>query len=135
MLASHLALPREGHLEALFHIYSYLDVRHNSRMVFDPTYPTVDKDNFMTCDWKEFYGNVREQIPVDAPEPRGKDVDVRLFVDADFAGDKVNRRSQTGYIAYINMAPIAWSSKKQATIETSVFGSEFVALKHGMEYI
>jgi len=28
-----------------------------------------------------------------------------------------------------------WLSKKQATIETSVFGSEFVALKHGMEAI
>ena len=33
------------------------------------------------------------------------------------------------------MAPVAWSSKKQATIETSVFGSEFLALKHRMEYI
>mmetsp|Transcript_37601 Transcript_37601/g.53010 ORF Transcript_37601/g.53010 Transcript_37601/m.53010 type:complete len:1380 (-) Transcript_37601:246-4385(-) len=135
MLASHLALPREGHLEALLHIYSYLDDRHNSRMVFDPTYPTVNKDEFQTCDWKEFYGDVKETIPINAPEPRGKDVDLRLFVDADFAGDKINRRSRTGFIAYINMAPVAWSSKKQATIETSVFGSEFVALKHGMEYI
>ena len=26
-----------------------------------------------------------------------------------------------------------WKSKKQPTIETSVFGDEFVALKHGME--
>ena len=26
-----------------------------------------------------------------------------------------------------------WKSKKQPTIETSVFGAEFVAMKHGME--
>jgi hypothetical protein len=26
-----------------------------------------------------------------------------------------------------------WHSKKQATIETSVFGAEFVAMKQGME--
>ena len=31
------------------------------------------------------------------------------------------------------MAPIAWLSKKQATIETSVLGAEFVAMKQGME--
>ena len=33
----------------------------------------------------------------------------------------------------MNMAPIAWLSKKQATIKTSVFGAEFVAMKIGME--
>ena len=33
----------------------------------------------------------------------------------------------------MNMSPIAWMSKKQATIETSVFGAEFVAMKVGME--
>ncbi len=31
------------------------------------------------------------------------------------------------------MALIDWVSKKQANIETSVFGAEFVAMKHGME--
>jgi hypothetical protein len=28
---------------------------------------------------------------------------------------------------------IDWVSKKQATIETSVFGAKFVAMKHGIE--
>ena len=31
------------------------------------------------------------------------------------------------------MALIDWVSKKQPTIETSVFGAEFVAMKHGTE--
>jgi hypothetical protein len=31
------------------------------------------------------------------------------------------------------MAPIMWLSKKQSTIETSVFGAEFVAMKIGVE--
>ena len=31
------------------------------------------------------------------------------------------------------MAPVAWYSKKQGTIEGSTFGSEFTALKTGME--
>jgi hypothetical protein len=29
MLASHLAMPREGHLEAIFHIYAYLKQKYN----------------------------------------------------------------------------------------------------------
>jgi hypothetical protein len=33
----------------------------------------------------------------------------------------------------VHMALIDWISKKQATIETSVFGAEFVAMKHGIE--
>jgi hypothetical protein len=31
------------------------------------------------------------------------------------------------------MAPIVWFSKKQVTVETIVFGTEFVAMKQGME--
>jgi hypothetical protein len=56
-----------------------------------------------------------------------------MFVDSDHAGDKRARRSRTGYLIYLNMAPIIWYSKKQSTIETSVFGAEFVAMKQGME--
>jgi hypothetical protein len=31
------------------------------------------------------------------------------------------------------MALIDWVSKKQATNETSIFGIEFIAMKHGIE--
>ena len=33
----------------------------------------------------------------------------------------------------MNMALVPWHSKKQSTIETSVFGAEFVAMKVAME--
>ena len=102
-------------------------------MVFDPTYPDIDMNAFKECDWKEFYPGAKEAIPENKPEPRGKDVDLRLFVDADHAGDMVTRRSRTGFFIYMNMALVSWYSKKQATIETSVFGSEFVAMKVAME--
>ena len=89
--------------------------------------------SFKDCDWKQYYGNAKEAIPPNAPEARGKEVDLRLFVDSDHANDQRTRRSRTGYIIYLNMAPITWFSKKQSTIETSVFGAEFVAMKQGME--
>jgi len=133
MLASHLALPREGHLEAVYHIFAYLDKKHNARMVFNPDYPEVDKTKFKDCDWREFYGNAEEAIPENAPEPRGRQVELTLYVDSDHANDELTRRSRSGYFIFLNKAPISWFSKKQATVETSVFGAEFVAMKIGME--
>lgn len=135
-LSSFLAMPREGHLDAVFHLFNYLEKKHNARIVFDPSYPVIDMSVFKEdYDWKSFYGDVTEAIPPNAPPVRGKDIDLRMFVDSDHAGDKRTRRSRTGFIIYLNMAPIVWYSKKQSTIETSVFGAEFVAMKNGMEYL
>jgi hypothetical protein len=39
----------------------------------------------------------------------------------------------TGFVIYLNMAPIVWFSKRQPTVESSVFGAEFVAMKNGIE--
>lgn len=72
-------------------------------------------------------------IPDNIPPPLGKDVDIRMWVNSDHAGEKWTRRSRTGFFIYINMACIDWVSKRQPTIETSIFGAEFVAMKHGVE--
>ena len=133
-LSSHLALPREGHLEIVYHIFSYCKNKHNSRMIFDPSYPEL-KGEFIESDWANFYGSVKEPMPPNAPKPRGKPVDTSLYVDSSHADDKRTRRSRTGYFIYVNNALVMWLSKKQPTIETSVFGAEFVAMKNGMEAI
>jgi hypothetical protein len=67
-------LPREGHLEAVFHVFAYLGLHHNARVVFDPTYPAVDMGTSIKTDWKSMYDDVKEIIPSDAPVPRGKEV-------------------------------------------------------------
>jgi hypothetical protein len=72
-------------------------------------------------------------IPSGAPITRGKEVDLRLFVDSDHAGEKFTRCSRTGFVIYLNMSQIVWFSKRQPTVESSVFGAEFVAMKNGIE--
>jgi len=105
-------------------------------LVLDPTYPEIDWNNFRNdYDWKRFYGDISEVVPPDAPPPRGKEVDIRMFVDSDHAGDQVNRRSRTGFFVFTNSALVSWLSKRQPTVETSVFGAEFVALKTGIEVL
>ena len=58
-----------------------------------------------------------------------------MYVDWSHADDKKTRRSRTGFLIYLNMAPVAWLSKKQATVETSVFGAEFIAMKIDIEHL
>ena len=62
-LPSQMAIPREVHMDALFHVFAYLKARHNSCMVFDPKYPSIDKTNFQEHEWKRLYGDVKEAIP------------------------------------------------------------------------
>ena len=60
---------------------------------------------------------------------------MRFYVDSDHAGDCVTRQSRTGFIVYLQNAIIQAYSKKQPGIETSSFGSEFMAMKLGTEYV
>jgi hypothetical protein len=110
----------------------YLALYHNARVVFDPTCPYVDMGAFIKTDWKLMYGNVKELVTSGAPVTHGKEVDLCLFVESDNAGEQFTRLSKTGFVIYLNMEPIAWFSKLRPTVESSVFGAEFVAMKNGV---
>jgi hypothetical protein len=133
MLSTYLCFPREVHLEDVFHVFAYMGLHHNARVVFDPTHPSVDMGAFIKTGWKSMYGDVKEMIPSDAVIPRGKEVDLCLFVGSDHAGEQFTRRSKTGFVIYLNMVPIVWFSKRQPTVESSVFGAGFVAMKNCIE--
>ena len=60
---------------------------------------------------------------------------ISCFVDADHAGNLVTRRSHTGILIFCIRAPIVWFSKRQNTVETSTFGSEFIAARIAVELI
>ncbi len=51
------------------------------------------------------------------------------IVDANHAGNVVTRRSHSGILLFIQKSPILWLRRQQNTVETSMFGSEFVALQ------
>ena len=127
--------PREGHLEACYHIFAYLRKHPHFTMIQHPVDIEMNEDRFMQQDWTDFYGDISEEIPEDAPEPLGRPMKITAFVDADHAGNLVTRRSQTGYLIFCNNAPVLWFSKKQSTVEASTFGSEFVAMRAVVEAI
>ena len=81
------------------------------------------------------YREVKEVAPTDAPKPLGKFVTLTHYVDANLMHDMVTGRSVTGILHLLNKTPIDWYSKKQATVETATYGSEFVAARTCVEQV
>ena len=135
LLAQYLVAPRQGHLNQVYRMFAYLKAHDRSQIVLDASRPKVDESRFHQADWHEFYHDAQEAIPPNAPEAHGNSVIMSCFCDADHAGNKVTRRSLTGILIFVNRAPIIWFSKRQNTVYTSTFGSEFVAARIAVELI
>ena len=130
LMSQYNASPREGHLEALYHIIHYLERHPDRKLVMDPIRINVDERVFQDdADWLEFYGDVKEEDPPDMPEPLGNMVRITAFMDSDHAGNRVTRRSHSGIFIFVNNALITTYSKKPNTVEAATFGAEMVAMR------
>ena len=92
MMSSHLALPREGHLEQVLQIFAYLKKYHNAELFYDPSNLVVEMNDFERRDWMASeFGHIegKEEYPPNMPEPRGMGFVMRAKVDADHASDMV----------------------------------------------
>ena len=56
-------MPREGHLQQLLHLFSYLKIHHNARIVFDTLYPDIYEEYFKRHDLSNLYGDDPEAVP------------------------------------------------------------------------
>ena len=135
-LSAFRAIPRQGHLDRAKRMYSYLaKMRHSTIRVRtdEPDYsglPEQDHDWMYTA-----YGNVKEQIPHDMPEPLGNYVTLTHYFDANLYHDMLTGRSVTGILHFLNQTPIDWYAKKQSTVEMATYGSEFVAGRTCIEQV
>ena len=129
-LARYNTAPREGHQTGAKHVFGYLKKFPKARNLIDPEIPNHAIHESPSHDgWREFYPDASEDIPHDMPEPKGKPARITIWVDADHARDQLTRRSVTGVIVMVNGTVIRTISKRQATVETSTYGSELVAAR------
>jgi hypothetical protein len=49
-MASQMAAPREGYLDALLHMFGFVRINHNLRVAYDPSYRTIDMAAFKPND-------------------------------------------------------------------------------------
>jgi hypothetical protein len=133
-LSSFRAAPRIGHLERAKRVYGYLYQFRDAALRIrtdEPDYSDLPDQDF---DWMyTVYGNVEEVIPSDAPKPLGKPVRMTHYLDANLMHDMLTGRSVTGILSLLNQFPVEWYCKKQATVETATYGSEFVASRTAVE--
>lgn len=69
LLLPHLALPRKGHLDQVYHKFAYLKYCGKRRVYLEPKYPLIRKDRFVKYDWTDFYKYAEEAKPPSMPKP------------------------------------------------------------------
>ena len=135
-MSSFRASPQEGDLDRLKRIYGYLHkMRHAIIRVRTkpPDYSDLPDPDY---EWSStIYNGAEELLPVDSPEPLGKPVVFTTYVDANLYHDMISGRSVTGILHLINGTPFDWYSKKQNTVETATYGSEFTAVQIAIDQI
>ncbi len=127
-LSTFLVAPREGHLNRAKRVCCYLANFKDAAIRFrtnEPDYSMLPDPEY---GWdRSVYGEVREEIPNDAPEPLGNYVTTTSYMDANLYHCMLTGRAVTGVMHLLNQTPIEAYSKKQSTVETSTYGAEFLA--------
>ena len=127
--------PKVGHIERMKRIDRYLSRTKQYALMFRTQEPNHMHLPELEYDWTRIYGNVIEEIPMDASEPLGKSRTTATFLDANLLHDLITARSVTAVLHFFNLTPGDWYSKRQATVENATYGSEFVAAKTATEQI
>ena len=137
ILLQYQAMPRQGHLEQIFHIFRFLENKKKLTLHMDPDLPNIDYSLFTTNveDFHPMYRDAKDKLPHGMPKARGRGLSLTAWVDASHGANKVTRRSHTGFVIFLNRAPVMWYSKRQNTVESSAFSSEFIAMKVCIETI
>ena len=128
--------PRIGYLERLKKIIGYLaNFTHGSLRfrLHEPDYSNLPHREY---DWQRtLYAGTKEEIPYDISEPKGKYVTTTTYVDANLHHFQVTDRAVTACLNLVNATPSHWQTKRQATVETVTFSSEFVAARIATDQI
>ena len=87
-------------------------------------------------DWtRSVYSGACEQLPHDIPKPLGKHVQTTHYVDANLHHDLATGNAVTAALHFLNQTPIDAYTKRQSTVETATYGSEFVAARTAVDQI
>ena len=122
--------PRKGHLERLQRIYGYVLKTKQYSTRYRTKEPDYSYPPNMKHDWSDtVYDNVQEIMPNNCPKLLGKSVTTTTTLDVNLLHCLGTGASLTACLHFCNQTPTDRYSKKQATVETATYGSEFVAAK------
>ena len=135
-MSSFRVAPRKGHLERLKRVCGYLYKFKDGCIRVRTGIPDYSDLPAKEYDWERtVYGKSREVLPDDAPAAKGKRVVITVYKDANLNHDLTTGKAVSGILTFINQTPIDWYTKKQATVETATYGSEFASAKTAVQQI
>ena len=130
------AQPRNGHLDRAKTIVGYLLFLPDGAIRFRTGEPVFSSLKDQEYDWtRSVYSGACEQIPHDIPKPLGKHVQTTHYVDANLHHDLATGKAVTAVLHFLNQTPIDAYTKRQSTVETATYGSEFVAARTAVDQI
>ena len=130
------AQPRKGHLDRAKRIVGYLLFLPDGAIRFRTGEPDFSSLKDQEYDWtRSVYSGACEQIPHDIPKPLGKHVQTIHYVDANLHHDFATGKAVTAALHFLNQTPIDAYTKRQSTVETATYGSEFVAARTAVDQI
>jgi hypothetical protein len=136
VMSSFRVSPRHGHLEQVKHMVRYLSKFRFAELCTLTNEPNFSDIEVAEYDWsKSIYGNTSEAVPKDAPEPLGKPVTMTHYQDLNLYHDIITGRSITAILHLLYKFPINWYSKKQATVKTATYGSEYISARTCVDQI
>ena len=130
------AQPRKGHLDRAKRIVGYLLFLPDGAIRFRIGEPDFSSLKDQEYDWtRTVYSGACEQVPHDIPKPLGKHVQTTHYVDANLHHDLATGKAVTAALHFLNQTPIDAYTKRQSTVETATYGSEFVAARTAVDQI
>ena len=130
------AQPRKGHLDRAKRIVGYLLFLPDGAIRFRTGEPDFSSLKDQEYDWtRSVYSGACAQIPHDIPKPLGKHVQTTHYVDANLHHDLATGKAFTAVLHFLNQTPIDAYTKRQSTVETATYGSEFVAARTAVDKI
>lgn len=77
---------------------------------------------------KRVFGYLRSTSRYGLIMQKGKEVAPEYYCDSDYAGERLERKSRTGWTMLINGCAVSWASKKQGCVAMSTAEAEYIAL-------
>ncbi len=135
-LSRYTHVSRQGHLKDLIRVFEYLHKHSNLGLKIDgsppPWRPSAEEITAAyknALDLKEYYPDVTMHWSDKWPLPKGKPVQISIFVDADHATNTADRRSITGIVSFLDNTLYKWKSKHQGSVAESTYAAELMALR------
>ena len=123
--------PRKTHEAMILKIFGYLRKYPDGAIRFRTGVPNHEASFTAPLQrWDRLQyetGTAPEEIPEDQLPPKGLPVRISAWFDANLYHDIVTGHAAMGQLIMINQTPIYWNSKKQSTVETATYASEFIA--------